>query len=53
MAWAFTPSALTDGSHTIVASEMDAAGNTGTASLTFAAELGDLYRRQSPYGAAR
>jgi Ca2+-binding RTX toxin-like protein len=34
-AWAFTPSGLTDGSHTIVASETDTAGNTGTAALTF------------------
>ncbi|TPK95517.1 hypothetical protein FJ938_27945 [Mesorhizobium sp. B2-4-14] len=34
-AWTFTPTGLADGSHTIVASETDAAGNTGTASLTF------------------
>jgi hypothetical protein len=34
-AWSFTPSGLTDGSHTIVASETDTVGNTGTASLTF------------------
>lgn len=33
-AWTFTPTGLADGSHTIVASETDAAGNTGTASLT-------------------
>ena len=33
--WTFTPSALADGVHTIVASETDAAGNTGTASFTF------------------
>ena len=33
--WNFTPTGLADGSHTIVASETDAAGNTGTASLTF------------------
>ena len=34
-AWTFTPIGLADGSHTIVASETDAAGNTGSASLTF------------------
>lgn len=34
-AWAFTPSDLADGSHTVVASETDAAGNIGMASLTF------------------
>jgi hypothetical protein len=34
-AWNFTPTGLADGVHTIVASETDAAGNTGTASLTF------------------
>ena len=33
--WKFTPTGLTDGLHTIVVSETDAAGNTGTASLTF------------------
>ena len=33
--WSYTPTGLADGSHTIVASETDAAGNTGTASLTF------------------
>jgi hypothetical protein len=33
-AWTFTPTGLADGTHTIVASETDAAGNTGTASLT-------------------
>ena len=33
--WTFTPTGLADGSHTIVASETDAAGTTGTASLTF------------------
>ncbi len=34
-AWSFTPSGLTDGAHTIVASQTDAFGNTGSASLTF------------------
>lgn len=34
-AWTFAPTGLADGSHTILASETDAAGNTGTASLTF------------------
>jgi hypothetical protein len=34
-AWTFTPTGLADGLHTIVASETDAAGNTGSASLTF------------------
>ena len=34
-AWSFTPAGLTDGSHTIVASQTDALGNTGTASLSF------------------
>ena len=33
--WVFTPSGLSDGQHTVVASETDIAGNTGTASLTF------------------
>ena len=34
-AWSFTPSGLADGAHTIVASQTDAFGNTGTASLSF------------------
>jgi Bacterial Ig-like domain/Olfactomedin-like domain len=34
-AWSYTPTELADGSHTIVASETDAAGNTGSASLSF------------------
>lgn len=33
--WTFTPVGLADGSHTIVASETNAAGSTGSASLTF------------------
>ncbi len=33
--WTFTPTGLADGSHTIVASETDAAGNTGSASFSF------------------
>jgi hypothetical protein len=33
--WAFTPTGLADGRHTVIASETDAAGNTGTATLTF------------------
>ena len=33
--WNFTPTALADGSHTIIAKETDTAGNTGSASLTF------------------
>ena len=34
-AWSFTPTGISDGTHTIVASETDLAGNTGTSSLTF------------------
>ena len=33
--WSFMPTGLADGAHTIAASEVDAAGNTGSASLTF------------------
>ena len=33
--WTFTPTGLADGAHTIVAKETDAAGNTGSAALTF------------------
>ena len=33
--WTFSPVGLSDGSHTILVSEMDAAGNIGTTSLTF------------------
>ena len=33
--WTFTPSGLSDGAHTIVASQTDSFGNTGSASLTF------------------
>jgi len=33
--WNYTPSSLTVGANTVVASETDLAGNTGTASLTF------------------
>ena len=34
-AWSFTPSGLAEGAHTIVASQTDSFGNTGTASLSF------------------
>src|SRR5205814_1170304 len=34
-AWSFTPTGLADGGHTVVASETDAAGNTGTAPSAF------------------
>ena len=34
-AWSFTPTGLADGAHTVVASETDAAGNTGTTSFSF------------------
>ncbi|MCK1528422.1 hypothetical protein IVB15_12010, partial [Bradyrhizobium sp. 182] len=34
-AWSFTPSTLADGPHTIVASQTDTFGNTGSASLSF------------------
>ena len=34
-AWSFTPTGLADGTHTIVASETDAAGNTRTTSFSF------------------
>ena len=33
--WNFTPTGLADGQHTVVASETNAAGQTGSASLTF------------------
>ena len=33
--WSFTPTTLAQGTHTVVASETDAAGNVGTASLSF------------------
>ena len=33
--WTFTPTGLSNSSHTIMASETDAAGNIGTASFTF------------------
>ena len=33
--WSFTPTGLVDGQHTVVASETNAAGQTGSASLTF------------------
>ena len=35
-AWSFTPSGLADGQHTIVASETNASGLTGSAALSFA-----------------
>jgi probable HAF family extracellular repeat protein len=34
-AWTFTPAGLADGAHTVIATEVDAAGNKGTAALTF------------------
>ncbi|WP_264595935.1 beta strand repeat-containing protein, partial [Rhodoblastus acidophilus] len=34
-AWTYAPTGLADGAHTVVASETDVAGNTGSASLTF------------------
>ncbi|WIM14421.1 Ig-like domain-containing protein [Enhydrobacter sp.] len=34
-AWSFTPTGLADGAHIVVASETDAAGNTGSVSLAF------------------
>jgi hypothetical protein len=33
--WSFTPTGLADGTHTVVASETDSVGNTGTATLDF------------------
>ena len=33
--WTFSPTGLSDGAHTIIATETDLAGNTGTASLAF------------------
>ena len=38
-AWTFTPAGLPQGQNTIVASETDGAGNTGTASASFTLEL--------------
>ena len=37
-AWTFTPTGLANGTHTVVASETDAAGNSTSTSLTFALE---------------
>lgn len=37
-AWSFTPAGLADGAHTIVASETNATGNTGSASLSLTLE---------------
>jgi parallel beta-helix repeat protein len=37
--WTFAPVGLNDGSHTILASETDAAGNTSAASLTFTLDI--------------
>ena len=34
-AWSFTPTGLADGAHTLTATQTDAAGNTGTATLSF------------------
>ena len=34
-AWTYTPAGLADGVHTVIAKELDAAGNFGTASLVF------------------
>ncbi|HYD04592.1 MAG TPA: Ig-like domain-containing protein, partial [Reyranella sp.] len=34
-AWSFTPTGLSDGQHTIVASQTDAAGNIGSSTLAF------------------
>ena len=34
-AWTFTPTGLANGTHTVVASEIDAAGNSASTSLTF------------------
>ena len=34
-AWSFIPPGLADGVHTVIASQTDRAGNTGTATLTF------------------
>ena len=34
-AWSFTAAGLADGAHTLTASQTDAAGNTGTATLSF------------------
>src|SRR5436190_1634555 len=37
--WRYTPTGLADGTHTIVTSETDAAGQTGAASLTFILDI--------------
>jgi hypothetical protein len=39
-AWTFTPTNLTQGTHTIVATDTDVAGNTGSAPLTFTLQYG-------------
>ncbi|MGD9615808.1 MAG: Ig-like domain-containing protein [Alphaproteobacteria bacterium] len=39
-AWSFTPSGLIDGAHTLIATQTDPAGNTGTATLSFTLDSG-------------
>ncbi|MBS0524337.1 MAG: right-handed parallel beta-helix repeat-containing protein, partial [Proteobacteria bacterium] len=38
--WSYTPSGLSAGTHTVMASSTDVAGNTGSASLTFTTSTG-------------
>src|SRR5205823_8077212 len=38
--WSFTPTGLADGPHTIVASQTDGIGNTGSVSLSFTLDTG-------------
>jgi hypothetical protein len=42
-AWSFTPSGLADGAHILTATETDLAGNTGTATLSFALDTTMLF----------
>ena len=49
-AWSFTPSGLADGVHTIVASQTDTFGNTGTASLSFTLDTTAPERRHAEPG---
>ncbi len=48
--WSYTPASLPQGSNTIVASETDLAGNTGSTSLTFTLDTVAPVVTEAPFG---